>query len=95
MAEQRRMILGYREYCSPLVRPQITRIEQQNVAERQEVRYVADAKGDVQMCSRDKNNPDTKEASNGEEVGNDSCRQVAGAGGRWAKEPAVAGAAVS
>jgi hypothetical protein len=94
MAELRRMILGVREYRSPLVRQQVTKIEQQNVAERQEVHYAAGVTGDVQMACRDKNNPDTREASNGKEVGSENVSQIAGAGDRWAKESAVARAAV-
>jgi hypothetical protein len=94
MAETRRMILGVREYRSPLVRQQVTKIEQQNVAERQEVHYAAGVTGDVQMACRDKNNPDTRQARNDKEVGSENVSQVGGAGDRWAKEPAVAGTAV-
>jgi hypothetical protein len=95
MAELRKMILGVREYRSPMARPQVTKSEQQNVAERQEVHYTAGAGGDVQMACREKLNPDSKLASNGEEVthANPGDGEIPGSRIRWDAEPAVAGAA--
>ena len=66
MAELRRMILAVRQYRAPLSPSHITKIEQQNVADRQEVHYVAgQPDGTVTMKCRDKNDPDSKLGSNG------------------------------
>ena len=96
MAELRRMILAVREYRSPPSRPHITRIDQQNVADRQEVHYVADKRDQsVSMECRDKNDPDSKLGGNrGISDDESEASQISGPCGRRTAEPATAESAL-
>ena len=96
MAELRRMILAVRQYRTPLSPPHVTRIEQQNVADRQEVHYVASNEdGSVTMACRDKNEPDTKLGSNrGLSDDESDSKEIDSPCGRRTTEPATAGTAL-
>jgi hypothetical protein len=66
LSELRRTVLAVRDYRTPPVRPQITKIEQQNVAHRQDVNYVAarDGTDKVPLECGKKSEPDSELASN-------------------------------
>jgi hypothetical protein len=59
MAELRRMVLAIKDYRTSPVRPQVTKIEQQNISHQQEVSYVAPgSRADgVTMACRDNVKP--------------------------------------
>ena len=106
MAELRRTILSVREYRTPPATPHITTIEQQNVAECQEVTYVTTTTDgqDASMICQEKNERDGRLASNAGDQTEEAAQGIGGRlggvldeipgprGGR-SPEPAVAGAA--
>ena len=93
MGEMRRMILAVREYRMPPLRPQVTRIEQQNVAEKQAVSYVASG-DDRTMTCREEIHADGRQGSNdGDVAGVGQQAEIPGTRSRWTAEPAVAGSA--
>ena len=67
LAELRRLALAIREYRSPMVSKVVNVVQQQNLAENQQVGYVAgpsDAPADAQVKPAGKNMPNTKLGSN-------------------------------
>jgi len=94
LGELRRTILAFKEYRSPPTRPQVTRIEQQNVAHSQEIKYQTVAGGDqVTMVSREKEDPNSKLGSNSDDDGRKT-DQIPSPRSRWAAQPPATGAAV-
>ena len=95
MAELRRTILAVREYRTPLTRPVVTKIEQQNVAHTQAVSYVGGTDDGASMACREKIEADGKQGSIPAETndGNPDDDEIPGPRGRWSAQPAVAGTA--
>ena len=99
MAELRRTVLGIRDYRTGPVRPVLTRIEQQNVAQTQEVCYVSrDDGNDVTMLCREKSDGTSKVDGNSTEDSDDSpgfgrLGEIAGPQRRGSKKSVASGAA--